>query len=84
MKEIEKFISERMNVWEKKEMKSEPPYTDDEIISKYRFCNIYRELDRQTIEIHSDLKVLEKDFEAWLLNLVFERMVCKPETVRKV
>lgn len=84
MKEIEKFISERMKVWEKKEMKSEPPYTDDEIISRYRFCNIYRELDRQTIEIHSDLKILERDFDVWLLNLVFERMVCKPETIRKV
>ena len=78
------FISKRMRVWEKKQTNVLLPYTTDPILSKYRFCNIYRELDRQTIEIHTLLKHLEQDFDLWLLNVIFCRMVCRPETVRQV
>lgn len=78
------FVSERMKIWEKKQNGELPPYTKDAILQKYRFCNIYRELDRQTINIHTHLKNLEKDFPLWLLNLAFHRFICKPTTVKKV
>jgi hypothetical protein len=78
------FISERMRIWEKRQVNESPPYTKDVILANYRFCNIYRELDRQTIELHSQLKQLENNFDLWLLNVLFYRMVCKPETISKV
>jgi hypothetical protein len=81
---LQDFIAERMKIWEKKYKKEKPPYTEDEILKNYRFCNIYRELDRQTIEIHKDLKSLENDFPLWLLNLAFHRFICKPETVKEI
>lgn len=77
------FASERMRVWEKKESGLGEPYSHDPILQKYRFCNIYRELDRQTIEIHSILKPIRSNYELWLLNLAYLRFVCNPSTVEK-
>lgn len=84
LKKIEKFASERMHVWHKRYNSQPQPYTKNKILQDYRFCNIYRELDRQTIEIHKLLKPLEKDFDVWLLNLFFCRFVCKSETIKEV
>ncbi|MCA9382508.1 hypothetical protein KC660_03825 [Candidatus Dojkabacteria bacterium] len=82
--QIEYFIKERMLIWEKKVSKQNPPYTTDPILANYRFCNIYRELDRQTIEIHTRLNPLKIDFELWLLNLAFMRFIAKTETIEKI
>lgn len=84
LRKIYSIITERMHIWEKRQRKENPPYTSDIILCKFRFCNIYRELDRQTIEIHLQLKHLENNFDIWLLNMMFSRMVCKPDTIRKV
>ena len=49
---LEKFfywISERHQVYLKKEINFEPkPWTDDEILRGYRFANVFRDLDRGT------------------------------------
>lgn len=84
IKEISLFVSKRMHAWENKIAEKPRPYSDDVILQTYRFCNIYRELDRQTIEIHQDLMPLKSDFNLWLLNLVFHRFVCRPQTVKEV
>ena len=81
---IVNFATERMLVWERKVSGQAPPYTQDPIIQKYRFCNIYRELDRQTIEIHKILNPIRDDFNLWLLNLAFNRFLCKPETFEQI
>lgn len=81
---IDKFITERMRIWEAKSNGIVPPYTKDPILEKYRFCNIYRELDKQTIEIHSLLKSSTSNFSFWLLNVLFCRLVCNVDTVKKV
>lgn len=73
---IGKFITERMRIWEVKSNK-------DPILEKYRFCNIYRELDKQTIGIHSLLKPSTSNFSFWLLNVLFCRLVCNVDTVKK-
>jgi hypothetical protein len=77
------FISERIAIWENKEL-GKHPYTTDPILSKYRFCNIFREFDRQTIEFHSLLNPLRDDFPLWLLNMFYCRMVARPETIKSV
>ena len=82
--QIQEFASERMHIWHKWQEKVEPPFTDDEILRKYRFCNTYRELDRQTIEIHELLNPLRDDFPLWLLNIAFCRFVCNPHTIKAV
>lgn len=81
---IQDFIEERMVIWAKKERSETPPYTSDLILQKFRFCNILRELDRQTIEYHTLLNPLRDDFPLWLLNMFYARMVARPETIRSV
>ena len=83
LREIGDFASERMHIWHKRCQNETPPYTDDPILQNYRFCNIYRELDRQTIEIHTLLKPLRDTFDLWLLNLFFCRFVCNPATIQE-
>ena len=47
-KELAKFILERESVRMKKETGAPRPWTKDEILNTYRFCNVHREDDRVT------------------------------------
>ena len=78
------FIRERINIWNKKTTRQQEPFTTNEILSKYRFTNIFRELDRQTIEFHTLLNPLRDNFPLWLLNMFYCRMVARPETIERV
>lgn len=40
------FISERMNIFWKRKEGAYAPYTDNEVLSKHKFTNVYRSLDR--------------------------------------
>ncbi len=82
--DVARFIRERITIWEKKTKNEEPPYTKDPIFSAYRFCNIFREFDRQTIAFHELLNPLRDDFPLWLLNMFYCRMVARPETVHAI
>lgn len=75
------FIGERLSIWKKKVSGEKPPYTADLILRTYRFCNIFREFDRQTIEFHRLLNPLRDDFPLWLLNMFYCRMVAQPQTI---
>ncbi len=78
------FIDERMLIWQKKVSLQPEPYSTDPILAKYRFCNIFRELDKQTIFFHTLLNPLRDDFSLWLLNMFYCRMVARPETIESV
>jgi len=78
-KNMAAFIHERIAMWERKQTQS-TPYTLNPILSQYRFCNIFREFDRQTISFHTLLNPLRDDFPAWLLNMFMCRMIARPET----
>jgi hypothetical protein len=75
------LINARMKIWQAKELGKSPPYSTDPILNKFRFCNIYRELDRQTIEIHSKYLDLRENFPLWLLNVAFARFICRTQTI---
>ena len=40
------FAAERQNIFWKKQRGEMPPWTEDPILQEYKFCNIYRVLDR--------------------------------------
>ena len=84
LKSIIVFVNERLKIWEKKALGGTPSYTRDLVLSKYRFCNIFREFDRQTIEFHELLNPLREDFPRWLLNMFYCRLAARPETVKLV
>jgi hypothetical protein len=83
-KEITWFIKERNKIWKLKIAGTKPPYSPDPILSIYRFCNIFREFDRQTIEFHALLSPLRADFPLWLLNMFYCRMVARTETIKTI
>lgn len=82
--EIKWFVGERISIWKKKEGGNIVPFTEDLVLSKYRFCNIFREFDRQTIEFHTLLNPLRDNFPLWLLNMFYCRLVARPETIKSV
>lgn len=84
VKEICDFAHERIDIWKKKVSGATLPFTDDPILQKYRFCNVFREFDKQTIAIHALLNPLRNNFPLWLLNMFYCRMVARPETVEQV
>jgi hypothetical protein len=77
---IESFTHERLNIWKKKVSGEPLPYTSDPILSTYRFCNIFREFDRQTIAFHTLLNPLRDNFPLWLLNMFYLRMTASLTT----
>jgi hypothetical protein len=40
------FASERQSIFEKRQAKQAGPWTKDEILTKYKFCNVFRATDR--------------------------------------
>lgn len=82
--QIDEFVTERMRIWEKKTTGELPPFTTDPILRDFRFCNIYRELDKQTIYLHTQLQEMRSDFALWLLNVIFFRFICRSETIDQV
>lgn len=84
LNDIVNVVNKRIHIYEKRESGDKKPYTDDQILATYRFCNIYRELDRQTIYYHTLLKPLEKDFVLWFLNMLFCRSICRTETIERI
>ncbi|MDB5194752.1 MAG: hypothetical protein JWN50_766 [Parcubacteria group bacterium] len=79
--DMSEFIKERIEIWRKKTRGESAPYTNDPILSEFRFCNIFREFDKQTIEFHTLLNPIRNDFPLWLLNMFYCRMVARPETI---
>lgn len=82
-KEILNFSNERMSMLERK-LNNSLPYSKNPIVNNYRFCNIYRELDRQTVFFHKLLKPITNNFPLWLLNMLFCRYICNTDTISKV
>ena len=46
LKRLAYFVVERDEIRQKKEAGVEAPWTEDEILATYRFCNIRRKQDR--------------------------------------
>jgi hypothetical protein len=60
------FIYERHSIHTKRALGLPKPWTDDPILQSYRFCNAYRELDRETIWIKENWRDPHKyEPEVW-------------------
>lgn len=70
------FIYDRQLIWYKKSIqKLDPPWSEDKIFQTFRFCNIYRELDRVSITIDKTIcKNEELDFETKVFNIIVGRV----------
>lgn len=73
LKDLFRFIYKRQLIWYKRFiLKKNPPWTNDEVLKKYKIINVYRELDKCTIYFLNKLKNIQ-DRKIILLNTVFFR-----------
>lgn len=78
-------LFERQEIWYKRFLKQQPPYTEDEILIDYKFTNVYRELDRSSQFLIKNV-LLNKDNDIY--DIVFQifvfRIYNKPETFKEL
>lgn len=83
LKLFNEFIKERYNIHLKKDvLHKKPPYTDNKILREYRFTNIRREHDRETIWLLDN--IVNNEFLTYrqkLLNCILFRLFNKHETM---
>ena len=81
MNDLFTFILERHSIYERRAKGQGKPWTKDKILQSYRFCNVYRELDTQTMWFAEHWRRDNKDL--WFASLVF-RFVNWSETAEEL
>ena len=82
-KEFMKFVAERHAIYERRLAGKKKPWTKDPILSKYRFCNVYRELDKVTIWIRRNMTEKyadQRNFDLWF-QFCIARLLNLPESL---
>lgn len=73
---------ERTSIYYKKDiLKLPPPWTKDEVLSKYKFVNTKRTWDRQTKWLLENVIFSDLPYEEKLLNCILFRVINKGETI---
>jgi len=79
--EFRDFIIERENIRKKKVSGLPPPWTNDELLSKYKFTNIWRQDDKVTQDISSILNHTD-NWKDVVLTLLWARIINRSESLR--
>jgi hypothetical protein len=75
------FIKARHSVYENRKAGKPKPWTDDPILQKYRFCNVFRELDSVTQWVGTNWRTPNaKDPHLWFA-MVVARFTNLPDTL---
>jgi hypothetical protein len=78
------FMEERHAIHTRRTKHQNKPWTDDPILRDYRFCNIYRNLDRVTVWIHTNwCEPHKEDPDLWFAMCV-ARLLNLPESLNVV
>ena len=78
------FIFNRHSIWQARQEGHPKPWTGDEILQKYRFCNVYRELDTVTRWIADEWRTPNAgDPDLWFAMAV-ARWVNWPDTLNEI
>lgn len=78
------WIKEREQVRMRKDRGDPQPWTDDPILSTYRFCNVRREDDRGTIWIRENIRKPFADHPCLWLMLCIARQINWPDTLAEL
>lgn len=78
------FMMERHLVHLRRSTGAPPPWTEDQILRKYRFCNVYRELDKVTIWIREHIREPYRDHPNLWFMLAIARQINWPETLQEL
>jgi alpha-glutamyl/putrescinyl thymine pyrophosphorylase clade 1 len=83
LKEFAKFVTERYDIYLRRQAGEPAPWTKDPILQRYRFCNVRREDDRVTRWLHDHwLRPHEANTDLWFA-MVVARLINKPESLEE-
>lgn len=76
-----KFAQERYSIFLKRQAGESPPWTSDEILATYRFCNLYREDDKVTVWIRENWRnPNSEDPDLWFA-MCIARLFNRPDSL---
>lgn len=75
------FITERHRIYQRRKAHEPAPWTRDPILATYRFCNVYRELDRTTQWIEMNWRTPYQKLEDLWFAMVVARFINHPPTL---
>ena len=79
------FVGERMSIFNRRFIeKKQTPWTEDEVFKDYKFCNIHRFLDRNTLFFHNKVYPLCTSNKELLLSVILCRFYNRIETSRTI
>jgi hypothetical protein len=78
------WIQERHRIYLSKAAGDAPPWTSDATMLKYRFCNVFRELDKVTVWLRENWREPYADSEHLWIAICLARQVNWPETLAEV
>lgn len=79
MADFVRFITERQRIYERRARGDDPPWTDDKVLQRYHFCNVYRELDAGTQYLRENILGCGADHDVFFNVLVY-RLVNDPDS----
>tara|TARA_R100001377_G_scaffold83696_1_gene65685 strand:+ start:526 stop:1356 length:831 start_codon:yes stop_codon:yes gene_type:complete len=78
------YINERHNIYRKRQEGEKFPWTKDEILQTYSFCNVFRELDKVTIWLRENWKEPYVDHPNLPFAMAMARQINWPETLEEL
>lgn len=82
LRPLEAWMEERQRIYERRVVEQRaPPWTRDEIMQRYRFCNVYRELDTVTRWIDEHIRRPFATHENLWFMLCIARQINLPDTL---
>lgn len=85
IKRLTKFMKERHSIFVKKEILKEPkPWTKDPILQNYRFCNVYRELDKVSEWISGHWVTPNRDNPDLWFGMAVARLINWPDSLEEI
>lgn len=77
-------MEERHEIYRRRASGAPPPWTTDDILGKYKFTNVYRELDRVTIWVRENIREPFADHPTLWFMLAIARQINWPETLQEL
>lgn len=78
------FVHERYMIHIRRQAGDKPPWTKDEILSSFRFCNIFREDDKVTTWIRENWRTPHEDDEDLWFAMCIARVFNQPATLEAI
>jgi len=78
------YMNERHNIYRKRQEGEKFPWTEDEILQTYSFCNVFRELDKVTIWLRENWKEPYADHPNLPFAMSVARQINHPDTLEEI